>query len=56
MNEHHDGYWVGFADTRVLLAHNSYRKVLVKPQRYGSMKDGNQGVHLVGSGRYANTT
>jgi hypothetical protein len=25
---HHDGYWVGFADTRVLLVWNGYRQVL----------------------------
>jgi hypothetical protein len=50
MNEHHDGYWVGFADTRVLFEQNGYREVFVNPQQYGSMIDGNQGVHLVGSG------
>jgi hypothetical protein len=42
MNEHHDGYWVGFSNTRVLLERKGYRKVLVKPQRYNSMIDGNQ--------------
>jgi hypothetical protein len=50
MNEHHDGYWVGFADTRVRFEQNGYREVFVNPQQYGSMIDGNQGVHLVGSG------
>jgi hypothetical protein len=37
---HHDGYWVGFANTRVLLKRNGYRKVLAKPQQYGLMIDG----------------
>jgi hypothetical protein len=42
-------------DTRVLLGHNSYMKVLMKPQQHSSMIDVNQGAHLVGSERYANT-
>jgi hypothetical protein len=56
MNRHHDGYWVGFADIRVLLEWNGYMRVLAKQQRYGSMIDENQGVHLVGSERYACAT
>jgi hypothetical protein len=50
---HHDGYWVGFADTRVLLVWNGYRQVLTTPQRYDLMIDVNQGVHLGESERYA---
>jgi hypothetical protein len=46
VNGHHVGYWIGFVDTRVLLERNNYSKVLVKPQRYDSMIDMNQGVHL----------
>jgi hypothetical protein len=50
---HHDGYWVGFADTRVLLVWNGYRQVLTTPRRYDLMIDVNQGVHLGESERYA---
>jgi hypothetical protein len=38
----------------VLLGHRKgYKKALVKPQRYDWMIDVNQGVHSVGSDRYA---
>jgi hypothetical protein len=36
VNGHHVGYWVGFADTRVLLESNGGREALANPQRYGS--------------------
>jgi hypothetical protein len=36
---HHDGHWVGFVNTTVLLEWNGYRKVHTKPQRYGLMID-----------------
>jgi hypothetical protein len=37
VNGQHVGYWVGFADTRLLLERNGGREALVNPQRYGSM-------------------
>jgi hypothetical protein len=55
MNGNHDGYWVRFVDTRVLLERNGSREALTNPQRYGLMVDVNQGVHSVGSERYAST-
>jgi hypothetical protein len=43
-----DRYWVGFADTRVLLEWNGYRQVLTKSQRYGLMIDGTKDYTLLG--------
>jgi hypothetical protein len=43
-----DRYWVGFADTRVLLERNGYRQVLTKSQRYGLMIDGTKDYTLLG--------
>jgi hypothetical protein len=32
MNGHHEGYWIGFANTIALLERNGYMKKLAKPQ------------------------
>jgi hypothetical protein len=39
VNGHHDRYWVGFADTRVLLVWNGYMQVVTKQRRYDLMID-----------------
>jgi hypothetical protein len=52
---HHPGYWIDLVNTKALLERNGYRKALANPQRCVSMIDPSQGVHLVGSERYAST-
>jgi hypothetical protein len=41
-------YWVGFADTRVLLERNGYMQELTKSQRYGLVIDGTKEYTLLG--------
>jgi hypothetical protein len=53
VDRYHAGYLLESSDTRALTGQHGDEKALVKPQRYGSRMDANQGVHLVESERYA---
>jgi hypothetical protein len=48
VDRHHVGYLLEISDTWAQIGQNGYKKALAKSQRYGSMIDVNQWVHLLG--------